>query len=43
VPRATVLRTELVLLAERERARDGDRRDRLAQEADYLVRARLDE
>ncbi|MFE2140675.1 hypothetical protein ACFXA3_02770 [Streptomyces sp. NPDC059456] len=41
VPRTTVLRTELALRGEVERAREEERRARLLEEADYLVRAGL--
>ncbi|WP_158708518.1 hypothetical protein [Streptomyces sp. NRRL S-244] len=41
VPRATVLRTELALRGELERAREDERRARLSEEADYLISARL--
>ncbi|MGW8778414.1 hypothetical protein ACWGNM_10070 [Streptomyces sp. NPDC055796] len=41
VPRATVLRTELALRSEIERAQEDERRARLSAEADYLIRARL--
>ncbi|MFI6149992.1 hypothetical protein [Streptomyces sp. NPDC051109] len=41
VPRATVLRTELALREELERAQEAERRARLSEEADYLISARL--
>ncbi|MCC0100005.1 MULTISPECIES: hypothetical protein [Streptomyces] len=41
VPRATVLRTELALRGELERAQEDERRARLAEEAAYLISVRL--
>ncbi|WSP36166.1 hypothetical protein OG247_02005 [Streptomyces sp. NBC_01244] len=41
VPRATVLRTELALRGELLQVNEDGRRQRLAEEAEYLINARL--
>ncbi|WP_266670564.1 hypothetical protein [Streptomyces sp. NBC_01443] len=41
VPRAAVLRTELALRGELERAQEEERRARLLEEADYLISVRV--
>ncbi|MET9963418.1 hypothetical protein ABZ128_30845 [Streptomyces sp. NPDC006326] len=41
VPRATVLRTESALRGELDRAQGQERRARLTEEAEYLVKTRL--
>lgn len=41
VPRATVLRTELALRGELLQVHEDERRQRLAEEAEYLISARL--
>lgn len=41
VPRATVLRTELALRGEMRHVDEGERRQRLSEEAEYLIKTRL--
>ncbi|MEV6955545.1 hypothetical protein [Streptomyces sp. NPDC051183] len=42
VPRGTVLRTELALRGELRHVHGDERRQRLSEEAEYLIKARLE-